>query len=128
MSESKCPNCGSTRFSRWHEDESFYASYFCPDCGYGDAETVANNKLTKAQETAEKWRLKFVALDLQFSYLQNRYTTIEAERDRAERTVERLILEGNLMAEKLAISRWEDDQPLDWQDLVAEWRNREVEE
>jgi hypothetical protein len=49
---------------------------------------------------------------------------VESERERAERMVERLIVEGNLMAEKLAISRWEDDQPLDWKDLVAEWQAR----
>lgn len=122
MSESKCPNCGSTRFSRWHEDESFYASYYCPDCGYGDAETVANNKLTKAQETAEKWRLKFVALDLQFSYLQNRYATIEAERDRAEQMVERLIEAGNTWS-VLTVDGW-IERVNKWNSLVAEWQAR----
>jgi transposase-like protein len=127
MSESKCPNCGSTRFSRWHEDESFYASYYCPDCGYGDAETVANNKLTKAQETAEKWRLKFVALDLQFSYLQNRYATIEAERDRAFQMVERLIEAGKKLSIIALLNTREDKETWErWHALVAEWRNQEV--
>jgi hypothetical protein len=96
-------------------------------CNY--TELMAGNKIVieaEPYEEVEFYTPRILASDAfqSLEAMTQERNEWKARAERTERMVERLIIEGNLMAEKLAISRWEDDQPLDWKDLVAEWQAR----